>query len=182
MNMNKAMVAGNLGADARIHQSDNGRWSIRISVATREPKGDEDTTTWHSVCYWSGSDREVEFLRSQLVRGAKVFAEGRLSVYKRPHPEFPVEMTVTGIDASELYVISTPAGNSVKQVDVQEQPIDEPEPEPAPAVPAQPPRPVQRPPARTMAFAESAPVRPQQPTPRQAATVMPAHGAPMLNF
>lgn len=183
MNKNKVIVAGNIGADARIHPNDNGRWSVRISVATRESKSDEDVTIWHNVCYWTSSERELEYLRTQLVRGAKVYVEGKLSVYKRHHPEFPVELTVTGIDANELQLVSpTSARSTNAEEDTYQHSVEDFEAEPVQAAPVAEPRPIQRTEARTTAFAEPAPAKPHRPTPRQAATVMPSRGAPMLNF
>lgn len=74
--MNKTVIIGNLGHDAQVRQTQDGKYFLSFSVAVSEKRGDQSQTTWFSCSAWG--DRFVggrlgEFLKS----GTKVYIEGK---------------------------------------------------------------------------------------------------------
>lgn len=74
--MNKTVIIGNLGQDAQVRQTQNGKSFLSFSVAVSEKIGDQQQTTWFSCSGWGDrfvNGRLVEFLKS----GTKVYIEGK---------------------------------------------------------------------------------------------------------
>lgn len=78
------MIIGNLGQDAQVRQTQQGKQFLSFSVAVSEKKGEERVTRWFSCSAWG--DRYVtggivQYLKS----GTKVFIEGKYepSIYNR---------------------------------------------------------------------------------------------------
>lgn len=78
--LNKVMLIGNLGRDAETRFTNNNMPVTKFSVATtysfknRDGEWNEETT-WHNIVGFNLSD----FYQGVLVKGAKVYVEGRLS-------------------------------------------------------------------------------------------------------
>lgn len=77
--MNKLIIIGNLGQDARIGQpAANGSTPISFSVGVSEKRGDTQHTEWFSCTRWvqaGGSTAIAQY----LLRGTKVAVEGKVS-------------------------------------------------------------------------------------------------------
>lgn len=76
--LNKVMLLGSLGRDAETRFTTGNVSVTNFSIATEHSykKNDEwvRETTWHNITGFNLSD----WLRERLVKGAKVFLEGRL--------------------------------------------------------------------------------------------------------
>ena len=72
--MNKTIITGNLGSDAEIKQTKEGRQYLSFSVAVSD--GKDKPTTWFSASAWA--DR---FINSKLIdymkKGTKVLVDGK---------------------------------------------------------------------------------------------------------
>lgn len=78
--MNRATIVGHIGRDAELRFTSNGTAVVNFSVATTETWSDrggekKKHTEWHNVTVWGA---RAEELAPVLLKGAKVFVEGRL--------------------------------------------------------------------------------------------------------
>lgn len=79
--LNKATLAGNLGADPELKFTQNNTAVLKLRLATTEsvPKGGdgqrEDVTHWHSVVLYG---KRAEALAKILHKGSAVLVEGRI--------------------------------------------------------------------------------------------------------
>ncbi len=77
--MNKLIIIGNLGGDARLGQpAANGSTPISFSVGVSEKRGETQHTEWFSCTKWvqqGGSTKIADY----LLRGTKVAVEGKVS-------------------------------------------------------------------------------------------------------
>jgi single-strand DNA-binding protein len=77
--MNKLIIIGNLGQDARLGQiAPNGSTPIQLSVAVTEKRKDGEHTEWFSCTRWvqpGGSTAITQYLK----KGTKVAIEGKVS-------------------------------------------------------------------------------------------------------
>lgn len=73
--MLKATVIGNIGGDAEVKQTQNGRAYLSFSVA--HDRGREQPATWVRIAWFGGVDHPV---RQHLRRGAKLCVTGDLRV------------------------------------------------------------------------------------------------------
>lgn len=79
--VNKAILVGNLGADAELRYTSGGAPVANFRIATSENWTDKQSgerrerTEWHRICLWGPS---AEKLQEYLVKGKQVFVEGRL--------------------------------------------------------------------------------------------------------
>lgn len=81
----KSTLIGNLGQDAQVRTTDNGRKAITFSVAVNERWKDGDgilheKTTWINCTIWRDKDQNTEIAK-YLKAGVKVFAEGEISCH-----------------------------------------------------------------------------------------------------
>ena len=79
--LNKIMLIGNLGQDAETRFTTSNKSVTSFSLATTNSHKDKDgnwvnDTTWHKCIFWELSD----YLKPLLVKGAKFYVEGRLSI------------------------------------------------------------------------------------------------------
>lgn len=82
--INKVILIGNLGSDPELRYTPSGSPVATLSVATsrkwKDKGGDlQDETEWHRVVVWGSS---AEFCGKYLVKGGKVYVEGRLQTRK----------------------------------------------------------------------------------------------------
>lgn len=78
--MNKVFLLGNLGEDSELRFTQGGQAVLNFRMATTESWVDRDgerneRTEWHSVVVWG---KRAEALEKYLLRGSRVFVEGRL--------------------------------------------------------------------------------------------------------
>uniref|UniRef100_UPI003562C3C6 single-stranded DNA-binding protein n=1 Tax=Bacteroides fragilis TaxID=817 RepID=UPI003562C3C6 len=67
-------IIGNLGRDAEVKTSKNGKNFLTFTVAHTEKHGETEETTWISCIYYN------EKVASYLTKGKKVYISGSLSV------------------------------------------------------------------------------------------------------
>jgi single-strand DNA-binding protein len=77
--MNKAILMGNLGADAELTHHDTGA-RLRFRLATTESYKDKDgerkdRTNWHTVVMWG---QRAEAIQRYLTKGRTVLVEGSI--------------------------------------------------------------------------------------------------------
>lgn len=80
MNLNKAMIIGNLTRDPELRNTPNGTPVASFAVATNQIWTDQngqkqERVEYHNVVAWR---RLAEICSQYLKRGAKIYAEGRL--------------------------------------------------------------------------------------------------------
>lgn len=85
MSVNKAMLVGNLGADAEIKTTQNGKKFANCSLATSKSYKDKDgqrveKTQWHRIVVWN--EGAAGFLEQYGKKGAKIYVEGEIETRK----------------------------------------------------------------------------------------------------
>ena len=84
--INKVILVGNLGADPRVSNTQNGAKVVNLSVATTESWKDKlsgerkDRTEWHRVVIFNPQLADVA--ERYLRKGSKVYVEGQLQTRK----------------------------------------------------------------------------------------------------
>jgi single-strand DNA-binding protein len=77
--LNKIMIIGTLGKDCEVRFTTSNKCVTSFGVATENSYKKDNNwvreTTWHNVTAWELSD----FVKATLVKGAKVYVEGRLT-------------------------------------------------------------------------------------------------------
>ena len=78
--VNKVILIGNLGRDPEVRSTPSGQTVTSFSLATNRKWRDRDgnrqeQTEWHSIVCWG---RQAEVAGQYLVRGKKIYVEGRL--------------------------------------------------------------------------------------------------------
>lgn len=81
MDINIAIISGNLGRDPDYRQTQSGKSVCRLSVASnrrwRDPSGQEqEETQWHRVVVWG---RQAEHCAKHLHKGSPVLVKGHLN-------------------------------------------------------------------------------------------------------
>ena len=85
--LNKATLIGNLDRDPEVRTTQNGKAVVTLSIATSESWRDaqsgerRERTEWHRVVLWNEGLGEIA--QMYLVKGAKVYVEGKLTTRKR---------------------------------------------------------------------------------------------------
>lgn len=84
--LNRATVLGNLGRDAEVRATQDGSNFMTFSLATTEGWTDKNTgevkerTDWHNIVVFG--DALIGAISKYLVKGTKVYVEGRLATRK----------------------------------------------------------------------------------------------------
>ncbi len=84
--INKVILVGNLGADPRISNTQNGSKIVNLSIATSESWKDKlsgerkERTEWHRVVIYN--PQLAETAERYLHKGSKVYIEGQLQTRK----------------------------------------------------------------------------------------------------
>ncbi|WP_234730227.1 single-stranded DNA-binding protein [Acidocella facilis] len=83
LNINKAVIAGSLGADPEIRHTQSGKEVCTIRVATNDYHGSgenrEQVTEWHTVVLFG---QFAKFAGEHLQKGANVYVEGKTQTRK----------------------------------------------------------------------------------------------------
>lgn len=83
--VNKVIILGNLGKDPEIRHTANGKAVASFSIATSEKWLDKSTgekvekTEWHNC---TAFDKLAEIVEKYLIKGSKVYVEGKLQTDK----------------------------------------------------------------------------------------------------
>lgn len=138
MTIQTVSISGRLAQDAKVITLQSGRTLFKMSIPEDITSNGATTTQWHALAYFTGSDKEAEYLTRALVKGAIIAAEGNLRSEKTPHKEYPIDVTYWTIEANRVVVLHNPAPRQAEQSDSRQAPT----PAPAPASPpAQAPAP-----------------------------------------
>ncbi|NLT50605.1 MAG: single-stranded DNA-binding protein [Ignavibacteria bacterium] len=120
--LNKIMLIGNIGKDAETRFTPNNASVTSFSIATTHGYKNKDgqwtnETTWHNVVAFNLSD----FVKEKLVKGKKIYVEGRLS--KRDYEKDGVKQYFTEVvtDSSGIILLEGKddnynPGNNTSQV------------------------------------------------------------------
>jgi single-strand DNA-binding protein len=111
--INKVIVVGNLGRDPEIKKFDNGNTLCNLSIATSETWRDKvtgekkESTEWHRVVL---NNRLAEVAGQYLVKGAKVYVEGKLKTRKWQN-QLGQEQYTTEIRANVMQMLDSRINN-----------------------------------------------------------------------
>ncbi len=73
--LNKVMIIGNVGRDAEMRFSPQGKAVVSFSVAVNSKYSEKETTEWFNIIAWN---KLAETCNQFLEKGQQVFVEGRL--------------------------------------------------------------------------------------------------------
>jgi single-strand DNA-binding protein len=109
--VNKVIIMGRLGADPELRYTSSGKAVASFSVATNrswegEGGGREERTDWHKVVAWG---KVAENVKEYLVKGQKVYVEGRLENSSWEDKE-GVKRYKTEVVAREVLFLEKPRG------------------------------------------------------------------------
>lgn len=82
--INKVILVGNLGTDPELRQTKSGMAVANFALATSEKGKDKEgnpteKTEWHRINVW---DKQAENAAKYLVKGSKIYLEGRINTRK----------------------------------------------------------------------------------------------------
>jgi single-strand DNA-binding protein len=97
--LNSVCVGGNIGRDAELSYTPNGKAVAKFSLAISEGWGDNEKTSWLPIIVW---DKLAESLAKYLTKGSRIGIQGRLSV--RQYEKDNVKHTVTEIVANDIWL------------------------------------------------------------------------------
>ena len=128
--VNKAIIIGSVGKDPEVRATASGDCIVNLSVATSESWKDkqgnkQESTEWHRV---SAFGKLAEIIRDYVVKGSKVYIEGKIKTRKWQDKEGKDQYT-TEIVANELQMLdskgekSAPAQQQAPQFDDSEIPF-----------------------------------------------------------
>ena len=94
--VNKAIVAGHLGKDPELRQTQSGKSVCSFTMAT---KGHEDATDWHNIVVWGNS---AESCAKYLRKGASALVDGRIQTRswedKEGNKRYTTEIVANRVD------------------------------------------------------------------------------------
>lgn len=155
MTIQTVSISGRLAQDAKVVALQGGRTLFKMSIPEDITSHGNTVTQWHSLAYFTSSEKEAEYLTKALVKGAIIAVEGNLRCEKTAHKEFPIDVMYWTIEANRVAVLHNPAPRQAEQ--------PEPRQAPAPAPAAQAPAPAPAPAPAAAPSPPSAP--PSAPTP-----------------
>jgi single-strand DNA-binding protein len=113
MNLNKAMIIGNLTRDPEVRTTPNGAMVASFAVATSQVWTDQggqkqERTEFHNIVVWR---KLAEIVSQYLHKGSKVYIEGRLQTRDWAGQD-GVKRYRTEIIADNLIMLDRAGGNS----------------------------------------------------------------------
>lgn len=140
MNLNKAMIIGNLTRDPELKSTPSGQNVVSFSVATNliwndQSGNQQKKTEFHNIIAWR---KLAEICAKYLKKGSKVYIEGRLQTtdwtgndgVKRYRTEIVAENMIMldnkggSIDQSQSYSTSNKQNNE-EVIEIPEEPADD---------------------------------------------------------
>lgn len=109
--LNKIMLIGNLGKDPVLSYTPAGKAIAKFSLAVSRKRRDTESgeqreeTTWFNVVAW---DRLAETCNTYLLKGSKVYIEGRINSRKYTDKD-GIERTAWEVTATDMEML-TPKG------------------------------------------------------------------------
>lgn len=112
MNLNKAMIIGNLTRDPEVRTTPNGAMVASFSIATSQVWADQngqkqERTEFHNIVVWR---KLAEIVSQYLRKGSKVYIEGRLQTRDWTGQD-SVKRYRTEIIADNLIMLDRAGGN-----------------------------------------------------------------------
>ena len=124
--LNRVEIIGNLGKDPEMRYTANGTAMTRFPVAvgrTFQVEGErKEETEWFNVVAWN---RTAEITQQYLIKGSKVFVEGRLSTRSWDTPEGQ-KRYMTELIASRVIFLDRPQAAGMPDVGGDMDPDDVP--------------------------------------------------------
>jgi len=111
--VNKAIIIGSVGKDPEVRATADGNCIVNFSVATSESYKDKsgnkvENTEWHRV---SAFGKLAEIIRDYVVKGSKVYIEGKIKTRKWQDKEGKDQYT-TEIVVNELQMLDSKGESS----------------------------------------------------------------------
>ena len=111
--VNKVILVGNLGRDAELRYTAGGAAVATLNLATTEVWNDkqgqkQEKTEWHRVVLWG---KQAESLKEYLVKGKKIYVEGRLQTRQWDDKDGNKRYT-TEIKADRITLLGSGGGRS----------------------------------------------------------------------
>lgn len=97
--MNKVVLLGRLGNDAKCSVFENGTKVTKFSLATTEKYKSKEETSWHNVDIWGDYGSK---LSDYLIKGKQVLIEGRIQYSKGNKNGVETYFTTIVADTIEL--------------------------------------------------------------------------------
>lgn len=73
--VNKLIIIGNVGNDAEMRYTPNGKANTTFNVATNYKYGEKEETTWFTIQTFG---KTAEFCNEYVGKGGRVYVEGRV--------------------------------------------------------------------------------------------------------
>lgn len=106
--LNRVQLLGNMGAEPKVQQLQNGNKCAMFSIATSEPavtlqNGMQvpERTEWHSIVAWG---RQADVVQQYLPKGAQVYIEGKMRTRKYTTKD-GVERYTTDVVAENIILL-----------------------------------------------------------------------------
>jgi single-strand DNA-binding protein len=109
---NKIILVGNLGRDAELRATPQGKQVLTSSLAVEDPSKKDDRgrpgTEWFRIKVWG---RQAETLSPHLLKGKSILVEGRLSIQtwtdREGHNRFTPE-----VSADRVVLLGSPGAHA----------------------------------------------------------------------
>jgi len=106
--VNKVLLLGNVGKDPEITSTNGGTLVAKLSLATSERFKDkqgewQDRTEWHNLVAYA---RGAEILRDYVLKGSKLYVEGRLTTRSWDDKESGKKIYRTEIVVGDISLLS----------------------------------------------------------------------------
>ncbi len=114
MNLNKAMLIGNLTADPEVRTTPSGQNVASFSIATnfvwKDQQGQKQTKAeFHNIVAWG---KLADIISQYLKKGAKVYIEGRLQTQSWTGQQDNVKRYRTEINAENMIMLDRANANT----------------------------------------------------------------------
>jgi single-strand DNA-binding protein len=114
MNLNKAMLIGNLTADPEVRTTPSGQNVASFSLATnfvwKDQQGQKQTKAeFHNIVAWG---KLADIISQYLKKGAKVYIEGRLQTQSWVGQQDNIKRYKTEINAENMIMLDRAGANT----------------------------------------------------------------------
>lgn len=115
--MNLFIVSGNLGSDAEVKHTQNGKSVTTFSLAAKSGWGDSQKTTWIRCDYWGDRGAKVS---PYLTKGSKPTVTGEIYMDEYEGKQY-LKMNVREVELPPKGVSNAPANHSTQPSSPQPQ-------------------------------------------------------------
>jgi len=108
--LNKVTLIGNLGRDPEVRYTQDGKAIANISIATSESWKDKngqkvEKVEWHRIVFFG---KLAEVVGDYLVKGSKIYLEGKIRTRKWADNNTGEEKYTTEIHGEDLVMLDSP--------------------------------------------------------------------------